>query len=263
MIQKLTRKTIMHLLVVFLAVALLSPWAKASDSFINSDEVILEIENSLLLNGMPTGSAPPVSVAGEGRLYFNSDDGEFKISEDGAAYEKLGGDFSDGGDTDGSNRTLGNNDSFDLDLVTNGNSRLTIKSDGKVGVGKADPDLPFQVNGTIMSAEVDNASAAVINVDWALSNQQTVVLNQVGHTLNFSNVFAGQIFRLVICQDGVGSRTITTYPSSVKFSKGVTSPNLSTDPNSCDVMSFIATDAAGIPGSLVILATLVRGFEVI
>ena len=267
--QEISGSTVLHCQVfgvIILIIFLLNLNVSAADDFAPADETILPIEEFIEIKGLGTTSEPPVSGSGDGRIYFNSTDGKFKFSQDGGAYSDLGSgseEFSDGGEARGADRSLGNTDSFDLDILTDGASRIKIKDDGKVGIGLSDPDLSLEVNGAIKSQEVDNATAAVINVDWAAGNQQTVTLNQAGHTVTFANVFAGQIFRLIVCQDGVGSRTISTWPSSVKFAKGVTTPNLSTDPNTCDVFSFLATDASGIPGSLVILGTTVRGFGVL
>lgn len=43
-----------------------------------------------------------------------------------------GGDFNDGGDSEGADRSLGNNDNFALALKTNGLDRITIQADGDV-----------------------------------------------------------------------------------------------------------------------------------
>lgn len=259
----LNYKSVRWAMVGIMLTFLLIHGARADDFELATDERI-EIEQSITVDGLPTGSAPLASPAGEGRIYFNSTDNEFKVSEDGSSYRNLvGGDFKDGGDSEGNGRTLGNNDAFDLDIETNNTSRIKIQSGGNVGIGVSAPNQRLEVNGAIKSVEFDNTTAAVINVDWATGNQQTVSLNQAGHTVTFANVFPGQIFRLVVCQDGTGSRTITTWPSNVRFNNGVTAPTLSTAGNACDVFSFIATDAAGIPASMVILGTIVRGFNVL
>lgn len=170
--------------------------------------------------------------------------------------------ISRGGEISGADRSIGNVDNFDLDILTNNVSRIKIENTGAVGIGTSSPNQPLEVNGTIKSIETNiTPVAAVINIDWSQGNQQTVLLNQAGHTVNFTNVFPGQIFRLVACQDNTGGRTITTWDSTVRFTGGATTVTLSSAADTCDVISFIATDAAGVAASTVVLGTIVRDFS--
>lgn len=76
-----------------------------------------------------------------------------------------GGDFSDGGDVAGANRTLGNTDAFDLSLLVNDIQAFILKSgapanslfiaaDGKVGVGTALPGNELTVSGLMAATQV-------------------------------------------------------------------------------------------------------------
>jgi len=56
-----------------------------------------------------------------------------------------GGDFSDGGDTAGADRTLGNTDNYDLGFVTNNLTRLHINNNGKIGIGITELDASLSV----------------------------------------------------------------------------------------------------------------------
>ncbi|MEK2644675.1 beta strand repeat-containing protein [Bdellovibrio sp. BCCA] len=56
--------------------------------------------------------------------------------------------FANGGNSFGANATLGLNDSFNLNFETNNASRMTITSNGKVGIGTTSPTSNFQVTGT-------------------------------------------------------------------------------------------------------------------
>lgn len=109
---------------------------------------------------------------------------------------------------------------------------------------KFDLNRFLQSTEALMSDEFDNTSGAIINIDWNEANQQTITLNQVGHTINFSNFTPGQLLRLVTCQDGTGGRTVATWDASVTWRAG-NAPVLTATANKCDVISFITTEARG------------------
>lgn len=259
--DKIPTKSLYIFKVTFLAFVLSFAVPEAIAAFQLGQEEV----SSITIDGLSTANEPPISLIGEGSIYYNSDAGEFRISEDGAAYTPLVGgsaDFRNGGEAGTAARSLGNTDNFDLNILTNGASRITIKDSGRVGIGVTNPDQPLEVNGAIKSVESLVPTLPAIVVDWRLGNQQTVVLSQTGHTVDFNNFFAGQIFRLIVCQDGTGGRTISSWLDDVRFPDGATNTALSTAANTCDVISFIVTDAAGIPASTpVIFATIVRGFD--
>jgi hypothetical protein len=89
-------------------------------------------------------------------------------------------------------------------------------------------------------------TGATETIDLENGNVHRIVLDQ-NTTLTFSNPPAtgtyGQ-FRLIVVQDGTGSRTIT-WPASVDWSSGV-APTLSTGANDIDVLDFFTVDAGTI-----------------
>ena len=61
------------------------------------------------------------------------------------------GDFSDGGEAGGADRTLGNTDNYDFGFLTNNLNRLHIQNDGNVGIGTTSPSSKLQVSGDVLA----------------------------------------------------------------------------------------------------------------
>ena len=53
--------------------------------------------------------------------------------------------FLEGGDTGGSDRTIGNKDSYALNLSTNNSTRMQIKDDGYIGIGATGNDVTHKL----------------------------------------------------------------------------------------------------------------------
>lgn len=81
------------------------------------------------------------------------------------------GDFSNGGDTTGSARTLGNNDNFDLEFETNGIDRITIKNDGRISFGTAGAD------GTFLVSDPASDGGISVNADLAAKRSHFILKN--------------------------------------------------------------------------------------
>ncbi len=58
-----------------------------------------------------------------------------------------GGDFSNGGEAEDADRTLGNTDNYSLGLITNNTTRLHITDNGNVGIGTNNPQDILQIVG--------------------------------------------------------------------------------------------------------------------
>ncbi len=74
----------------------------------------------------------------------------------------LGGFFTDGGDSAGAARTIGNLDDYSLSLLTNGVTALTVNSSQSVGIGDTTPDYLLDVAGTLGVDGVATLSSASI-----------------------------------------------------------------------------------------------------
>jgi len=136
-----------------------------------------------------------------------------------------------------------------------GTGNLIVES--SVGVASSTPfaKLSIGADGAITTVEKDLTDQATISVSWLDGNQQRVVLGG-NRTINFSNYIEGQVLRLVVCQDGTGSRTVT-WDSNISWNGG-TEPTLTTTISRCDVLSFIAT--AGASGGTDVYGTATLDF---
>jgi hypothetical protein len=121
----------------------------------------------------------------------------------------------------------------------------TLYINASVGIGTTAPQQKLEVRGgAILGSEFAVTTAASMTVDWSNGNQQYVALNQAGHTINLSNYKVGQILRLVVCQDGTGGRTVTSWDATIVWAAG-TAPTLTSGASKCDVVSFVCTNAKG------------------
>jgi hypothetical protein len=119
---------------------------------------------------------------------------------------------------------------------------LVINANGRIGVATSSPwaALSLGANKAIVTTEKTLTDAGTIAVSWTDGNQQKVTLGG-NRTITFSNYIAGQGLRLILCQDGTGSRT-ASWDSNILW-QGGSAPTLTTTANKCDLISFMATGA--------------------
>lgn len=103
---------------------------------------------------------------------------------------------------------------------------------------------------SLITAGTSLTDASTINVDWGAGNTQTVVIAATGRTVTFTDLAVGESLKLLVCQDASGSRTITTWPSSIRWATGF-APTLTTTGGKCDTVSFfIATSTTSVFGAI-------------
>jgi hypothetical protein len=124
-------------------------------------------------------AAPTVSASNEGRIYFDYAAGKFKVSQNGGAYADLvaaggPGDILNGGNTTGTNITIGTNDSYALNFETGGSTAVTISQNGKVGIGTTSPVATAVLtvngpvnfsNGTVILGDTSGNARGVAAID--------------------------------------------------------------------------------------------------
>lgn len=155
---------------------------------------------------------------------------------------------------DSSNATSGTtinsaNRVFQIGIGTAGNNRknaMTVLDGGNVGIGSTvlTPTHKLEIGGSTKSTFYTSAfqtltDASTITLDVTLGTSAKVTLGATGRTLTISNLISGEAcyVALDVYQDGTGSRTITTWPSGVKWKGGV-APTLTTTAGAHDIITF-------------------------
>lgn len=143
-----------------------------------------------------------------------------------------GGDFNDGGDTAGVNRSLGNNDAYALSFETGGTTRIFLGSTGNVGIGTSVPSAGLHINKSttffqttsttsgVTLADVimfDYGGAGGTNIGLYTANDGYMTFlhrkpeNNYGATIYLGNDTSGTN------EDGISFKTGTTTSSSSTF----------------------------------------------
>ena len=143
----------------------------------------------------------------------------------------------DGGNTKGANLVIGTNDGYNLALETANSTRLTVTSDGNVGIGTVVPAEKLQVTGNIRVAGAIRATNNITStgsisglrvygndsiisstsIDWSLASSfyKTIATNT---TFTFANTVPGQ--SITVAVSAAGNYTVT-WPTTVAWSGGI------------------------------------------
>jgi len=123
------------------------------------------------------------------------------------------------------------------------------ENDGKLSQSWIDLSDSFTWSGTHSFSETiyggnnEMSSASTSTMDWSLANTHYLVLAS-NTALRFTNVKTGTSMKLMVCQDGTGSRLITNYPNTstttIRWGGGF-EPTLTTTASKCDVITFFTT----------------------
>jgi len=160
------------------------------------------------------------------------------------------------------NDTTANIDfSIDGDTVTD----LFFLNAGTDNIGIGGTTTPFakfsiDYQGAITTTAIALATTSSMTIDWTQGNQQEFTLGGGATTITFEKYVAGQHLRIIACQNGGGSGTVT-WPDVVWT--GAAAPTLTTAGFKCDVLTFIATNASSTNRETAATSTIIFGSSVL
>lgn len=149
------------------------------------------------------------------------------------------------GNASSSQLTVSNNAYLNTFAASNTTGTSTIANALAVGTTTmASTGNKLMVQGSAVTQEIKVATSSSFTIDLNTGNQQFVGLG-AATTITLSNGYVGGAYRLILCQDGTGSRVVT-WGSPISWAGG-TVPTLTTTANKCDVISLLRTMGTTTP----------------
>lgn len=136
-----------------------------------------------------------------------------------------------------------------LQVATSTNQNIfDIANSGNIGISTSTPWAKLAVVGAIVVAEASSTpanGAASVSINFQAQLQTTVEMTH-NLTVNLNNdTLPGETQRVILCQDGTGSRTVTWASTSTLIWPAHTTPTQTATAFECDIYSFLVTGATG------------------
>ena len=118
-------------------------------------------------------------------------------------------DFNNGGEADGQDRSLGNQDHFDLSLVTNDSARLHIEKDGNIGIGTVTPQEQLEIMGNLrIPASTDSTGV----IKQGASN----FIHSYGSQSTFIGINSGNLSHSGSGNTGIGESALSNLSTGTR-----------------------------------------------
>jgi len=138
-----------------------------------------------------------------------------------------GGDYADGGEAGGADRTLGNTDAFSLGLLTNNLERVQIEADGKVAVVNTQSASNAEETGLKVTPTINQSGTAAYNGIKVDATETATGDGSTGDGNNLLNLAVGGVSKMKVDNAGllytesIGiPATTTTAPPTINLRTG-------------------------------------------
>lgn len=125
-----------------------------------------------------------------------------------------------------------------------GGLQISVTKSGSLTVGTSTARGIASFDGEVAMSEYgDVTCTGAVVIDWSRGNKQVCTITGNVTSINFAQGDPGTVYRLTMCQDGTGNRTIRGWGADILFATGALSnatstPGHTTKINTCNIFQF-------------------------
>jgi len=206
----------------------------------------LNLSHANTWSAKQTFSTSNISITGGSNTNLLSTDGSGNLSWTAA------GAGSNYFTNSGNNTYLNTGINLEMPFFTATSTTASSSIVTALGIGTTSPWTAFTVaSGAILNTETQPATTTSMTVDFRASTNQLIRYSTSAMTITLAGGAVGQHLTLTTCNASTGTGGAITFAGSVSFSGGV-QPGNSTQANTCDVWSWLVSQATSTTKYLLI-----------